>query len=319
MSARASYYACVLSIQWLFRPADQRELTDPPAPTACYLWTFTFPDALTRGEPRLAMKRWDSFRVWLHKTGKVLVRSIERGEKGAYHFHAATPQFWAAREIWDAGERYGFGRVDVRKRPISAAYYLAKYVGKGAGGEWLPRGMRQWACVGFEGVPIRRLKAIKRTRVVVPDTEREKLFDVLEWSACDTVAFRHRYRPTHDGADEVLKMELKPAQVKHLVSKCVQGLMCVVGEFRGVQIRTIGMEDPKTKQRVERVLVEYSVELGGVPNVVTEWTKAGTQVADVKPVAVNRGEAVLVLVESVGWYKGAKKVSGKIEVLPALV
>jgi hypothetical protein len=294
-------------------------LSDPPAPKACYLWTLTFPDALTRGDPRLAMKRWDSFRKWLDKTGKLGVRALERGEKGAFHFHVATPQWWDAREMWDAGDRYGFGRVNVRERPIAAAYYLAKYVGKGTGRKWLPRGMRQWGCFGFKGVSAQNLRWTEKARVVVPNAYDGKLFDVLVWKVDDAVAFTQRLRAPHAGADEIKTMELKPAQVKEIVSKLVSGVICVVGEFRGVSVRTQAMTDNKTNTKVERVLVEAAVELGGKAVTVTEWTKPGTKETEVKLTQIQRGEPCLIQVESVKWFAGHQQISGVVRALPALV
>lgn len=319
MSRTRSFYACFLSIKYLFRPADERTLSDPPAPKHCYLWTLTFPDALTRGDPVRAMERWDSFRKWLDKTEKVGVRALERGDKGAYHFHVATPQWWDAREMWDAGERYGFGRVNVRVRPVSAAYYIAKYVGKGTDRKWLPRGMRQWGCFGFRGVSVKNLKWTEKVRELVPNFAREKLYDVLQWWIGDAVAFSHRYRPPHEGADVIHKMELKPAQQKEVISKLVGGAVCAVGEFRGAHVRTQAMTDSKTQQKVDRVLVEVNVELGGSAVTVTEWTKPGTKESEIKAPPVQRGEVCLVMIESVKWFGGSKQISGTVRALPALV
>lgn len=334
MSDSRSYWACRLSIQYLFRPASERLLEqqaefgenplprefDLPAPEFCYLWTLTFPDALTRGDPRLAMKCWDSFGRWLRKTGKLGVRALERGEKGAFHFHVATPQRWDAAEMWEMGERYGFGRVNVRERPVDRAKYIAKYIGKAAGREWLPLRMRQWACFGFKGVSQLNVKRREKTRVLIPDAYDGKLFTVLEWVVDDAVAFTRRIRTAVEGAEEITKtMEIKPAAAKEIVNRLVNGVLCAIGEFRGATVRSQSMEDYKTKQQVERVLVECSVEIAGMATTVTEWTKPGTKLADVKSPPVSRGDAVMIEIETVKWYKGAKTISGTIRPLPALV
>lgn len=315
-----SYHACVLSIKWLFRGVEARELWDAPSPEAAYLWTFTFPDEETRRHPKLAMRRWRSFTTWFHKTKKQCVRTLEVGEKGAWHFHAVTPQRWDAQEMWAVASGYGIGRIDARARPLSAAFYVAKYAGKRAGKGSLPRGMRQWGCIGFEGVAKNRLKRTEKTRDVVRVEARKKLFDVLQWWTEDTCAFTHRYRPPHDGPDEINRMELKPAQIKEVVSKLVGGVVCAVGEFRGVAVKSISYEDrTKPGTKIERVIVEYSVELGGAAAAVQDWQKPGVKEADVKPSQITRGEPCLCLLESVAWVKGAKKYSGVVRSLPSLV
>ena len=331
---RASYYACVLSIKHLFRPAAERHLAeqadwqkpceprfDEPAPKLCYLWTLTFPDKGTRQDAKLAMKRWDSIRKWYHKTGKQCVRVLERGDKGekAFHFHCVTPQWWDVVHLRTVAARYGFGRVQVEPIPIERALYVAKYVGKQAGADWLPRGMRMWASVGFEGASQKNLRQRETVRVIYREEPRQKLYDVLQWWTDEGCAFTHRYRQPHEGADVIHKMELKPAQSKEIVSRLVGGALCAVAEFRGAQVRTQTMEDFKTKQSVERVLVECTVEIGGMANVVTEWTKPGTKQAEVKLPTLHKGEPVLVLIETVKWYKGSKAISGTVQPLPALV
>lgn len=331
---RASYYACVLSIKHLFRPASERHLAeqadwiqpneprfDSPPPMQCFLWTWTFPDRDTRQDARLAMKRWDSVRKWLHKTGKVCVRVIERGDEGekAFHFHLVTPQWWDARQMLEVGKRYGFGRVNVKEIPIERAVYVAKYVGKQYGASWLPKGMRMWAAIGFEGVSVKNLRKRERIKVVVPEEPREQLYTLLQWWADDSCAFTHRYRPSNGNAEVIHKMELKPAQSKEIVARMLAGSLCAVAEFRGAQIRTQEMEDFRTKQKVERVLVEVSVEIGGMGTVVTDWTKPGTKVGDVKLPSISKGEPVLVVIDTVKWYKGSKSISGTCTPLPALV
>lgn len=315
-----SYYACVLSIKWLFRDIEARELWDAPSPEAAYLWTFTFPDAATRASAKLAMERWASFSRWLRKKEKVCVRSLEVGEKGAWHFHATTPQRWDAKEVWDVAAGYGIGRVDVRARPLAAAFYVAKYAGKRAGKNALPRAMRQWGCIGFTGVRKNALRRTERIREVVPDRGREKLYDVLQWKAEDAVAFTHRYRPPHDGPDVTHEMELKPAQIKEIIAKLSGGVVCAVGEFRSSAVKTITYDD-KTKpgSKIERVIVEYNVELGGAAAAIQDWQKPGVKESDVRPSQINRGDVCLCLLESVAWVKGSKKFSGVCRSLPALV
>lgn len=315
-----SYYACVLSIKWLFRDVEARELWDAPSPEAAYLWTFTFPDAETRADPRLALKRWASFSRWLNKTGKLCVRTLEVGEKGAWHFHAVTPQRWDTKEVWAVAGGYGIGRVDARARPLGAAFYVAKYAGKMGGKARGPRGLRQWACVGFKGVRKNTLSRAEHVRHVVAEEGRPKIFDRLTWKVGDTVAFTRRYRLPHDGPDETHEMELKPAQVKEVVSKLTGGAVCAVGEFRGSSVKSISYEDKsKPGTKIERVIVEYSVELGGVAASIQDWQKPGVKEADVKPSVISRGDPCLVVLESVAWFKGAKKYSGVCRSLPALV
>ena len=268
------------------------------------------------------MERWDSWRKWFDKTGKRCVRVIEKGDEGerAFHFHFVTDQWWSVVEVREVGERYGFGRINVKAIPIHAADYLAKYAGKSAGARsWLPRGMRQWGCVGFKGVVSKALKWRETVRVVVANTHHEQLYSVLRWVVGDAVLFQTRLRPAHEGADVIRTMELKPAQVKDITSKLASGEVCAVGEFRGVQVRSQKMEDPKTKQFVDRVLVEFNVELGGLSRTVTRWTEPGTQAQAVKLPALTRGEIVLVVVETIRWFKGSKSISGDVRPLATLV
>jgi hypothetical protein len=147
----------------------------------------------------------------------------------------------------------------------------------------------------------------------------DRLYSVLVWRLADTVVFSRRLRPQTDQPDVIRNMEIKPVQAKDVLSKLAGGEIVAVGEFRGVQVRTQKMEDAKTKQFVDRVLIESSVELGGMSRTVTEWTNPGTKESDVKLPTLNRGDVVLVLIETIKWYKGSKAISGMVRPLPSLV
>jgi len=264
------------------------------------------------------MKRWDSFRKWLLKRSCVAVRVLERGEKGAFHFHLVTPQRWDVNAIRKAAPGYGIGRVHVKAVPVEAASYVAKYLWKGDR-RWVPRGVRLWGCLGFEGASKQALKYVETKRIVVADTADQKLWTVLEWWDGDTLAFRLRRYPYNGTPDEIKKMELKPAQQKEVISKLLGGAIVAVGEFRGAVVRTQKWKDPRTSQEKSGVVTEYSVELGGMARKVTDWAEDGVKEADVKLPNLHRGDVVQVLVNGAKWFKGEQSISGKVVALPALV
>jgi len=141
----ASEARCRLTILGMFHDPEGLENN-----RSCYLVTLTFPDPEPTVEQGMAM--WDSFKTGvLAKHGYVGVRVFERGEQhGRLHIHVVTWQRWDAKMLWERGRAYGFGRVDIRERPLSRACYAAKYLTKPARFP-LPKRTRKWACFGFQG------------------------------------------------------------------------------------------------------------------------------------------------------------------------
>src|ERR1035437_8094934 len=130
--------ACQLSIQHLFR--DEKH---------CHLWTYTFENDVP---PKEAARRWRLFVRWHVETGRKCVRVLESGGwHGRWHYHCVTPERWKVDEVREAAERYGFGRINVKRLPANRAHYVAKYLGKQNRGN-LPPGQRRRACAHVEWV-----------------------------------------------------------------------------------------------------------------------------------------------------------------------
>jgi hypothetical protein len=130
-----------------------------------YFWTFTFREVHSL---KTAMGRWNQFLTVLKRTlGFRGVRVLELHEEHGCHFHVVTNQRFPIRKILLLGERYGFGRIDVR-RVTDAAHavsYLCKYLSKRRV-RCLKRA-RLWSAFG----------KIERTRVrdVLLDTQKVRL------------------------------------------------------------------------------------------------------------------------------------------------
>jgi hypothetical protein len=130
-----------------------------------YFWTFTFKEVHSL---QTAMSFWNQFLTLLkRKLGFRGVRVVElHGEHGC-HFHVITDSRYSIRQIQTFKERYGFGRIDVRRvgDPKVAVRYLCKYLSKRRPG--CLRRVRLWSAFG----------RIERTRVrdVVIDSAMSRL------------------------------------------------------------------------------------------------------------------------------------------------
>ena len=316
--ASRSYWACRFSISWLFRGPEARSLSDPPAPKSCKLWTYTFADPSLRTDPGRALDTWIPLGEWLRKTGKQCVRVLEQGEKGAWHFHAVTPDWWDVTEVRRKAEYLGFGRINAKEIPIEHAHYVAKYVGKSHGKLKMPPGRRQWACVGFKGVSSKDIRYHSRTVVVLRDEPREFLVHEVVWKLGSSVLHRVRLRPPHDASDGIHMIELKPAQAKELTATLARGDIVALGEYRGCNVKIQPVDDWKTKQKVDRVVVEHACEINASPVVVSQWLPAGADAKAVKAPA-NRGELVVIHVSQMKRFRGQATITTeKITPLSAL-
>lgn len=130
-----------------------------------YFWTFTFRDVHSLN---VAMQLWNQFLTLLkRKLGFRGVRVLELHEEHGCHFHVITNRHFSIRTILGLRQRYGFGRIDVRRvtDTSQAVSYLCKYLSK-------PRvrclkRARLWSAFG----------KIERTRVrdVLVDTPQVRL------------------------------------------------------------------------------------------------------------------------------------------------
>ena len=130
-----------------------------------YFWTFTFREVYSL---KKAMSLWNQFLTLLkRKLNFRGVRVLELHDEHGCHFHVITNRRYPIREIQTFKERYGFGRVHVRRvhDASNAIRYLCKYLSKRRPG--CLRGARLWSAFG----------PIERTRVkdVVIDTPMSRL------------------------------------------------------------------------------------------------------------------------------------------------
>jgi hypothetical protein len=130
-----------------------------------YFWTFTLREVHSL---KLAMQLWNQFLTLLkRKLGFRGVRVLELHEEHGCHFHVITNQRFPIRKILSMCERYGFGRIDVRRitDAAQAISYVCKYLSKRR--ERCLKGARLWSAFG----------RIERTRVrdVLVDTPRVRL------------------------------------------------------------------------------------------------------------------------------------------------
>src|SRR6266496_3059704 len=130
-----------------------------------YFWTFTFREVHSL---KRAMQLWNQFLTLLKRKVQFRgVRVLELHEEHGCHFHVVTNKRFPIRKILALGERYGFGRIDVRRvtDTAQAISYLCKYLSKRRAR--CLRGARLWSAFG----------KVERTRVrdVVLDTERIRL------------------------------------------------------------------------------------------------------------------------------------------------
>jgi len=130
-----------------------------------YFWTFTFREVHSL---RTAMKLWNEFLTLLKRRLQFRgVRVLELHEEHGCHFHVLTNCRFPIKSVLSLGQRYGFGRIDVRrvKNITGEIAYLCKYLSKRRPG-CLKRA-RLWSAFG----------GIERTRVkdILTDTPMTRL------------------------------------------------------------------------------------------------------------------------------------------------
>lgn len=292
------------------------------APTMCYLHTMTFKgDAPDEKTAARALKSWiDSSYYRKHPIPFVWV--MQKGDEfGRIHFHLVTAKKWEESRFRKAVKRNGFGRYNVRERPIERSGYAARYVGR-----WckfpLAKGTRSWGVVGANRV--RCVDVVKREKVLpLVAYEPQPLFDTLFWRCREyrvTITFLNRY--PCDLQPVVYKMnELKPAAAKVVLAELLKGGSHAVGEYRMSDVRTLEYADKKNPgaPKIRRVIVSHTVECGNEAVTVKEWLPSGADEKSVKAPA-NRGDVVLVRIDSQASQFGRdREINGSITSLAVLV
>lgn len=295
--------ACQLSIQHLFR--DEKH---------CHLWTYTFADDVP---PKEAARRWRLFVRWHVDTGRKCVRVLESGSlNGRWHYHCVTPERWNVNEVRQAAERYGFGRINVKRLPAEKAHYVAKYLAKQNRSN-LPPGQRRWACVGFQGVPVNRVEA-SSTTIYVPKIWEGKPYTAVVWHWGNEEPSRHEIRRVEPpGVEEVHHLYVSATESNAFMASLLAGEFLMIGEYRGLSVTQKVLKDPTTKTKIERAFVEHVLDCSGTTKTVSERLPAG---ADINAVTLpaQPGTVVKVLLESVRIHKGLQYLGGVVKPLLGL-
>ena len=251
---------------------------------------------------------------WLVETDRVCVRVLESGSKGGrWHYHCVTPDRWNVNEIREAAERYGFGRINVKRIPADRAKYVAKYLNKGVRGK-LPKGQRRWACVGFKGVAVNRVRASSKT-VYLPKVWSRPAYTAVQWNieGCEPVRADIR-KIDGQSPPEVQHHFISQKTWDTFIADLLAGECLMLGEYRGLTITQKTVSDPVTKTEIVSTVVEHMIECGRTQRTITEWLPAG---ADVKGVTlpIEPGTLVKVLVKSLRHYRGQEYCTGVIKPL----
>lgn len=300
-----SRLACLWSALKLFPDLQDAELFPGPEELPhefqdyAFLWTWTFKDQLPRENALEAMRIWYPHAQWLKRTGKKLLRALERGGKrGNYHFHAITHQRWDVNEIREHAEKCGFGRINVQRIPRERVGYIAKYLGK-PGRFPIPRGVRLWACIGYTGCRMSDVKChVTELTVTVKDLY-SRLISVKRWTLDGVTIAEKILRPDWTGDEsEVQIMNITKENLAHIAQCIAAGSILAVAEYRTCSARKLEFaeEDKKgnlTGKQVVRKIVEHGVEIGNEQVTVTEWLPDDADIEKVKAPA-DKGEAVLV-------------------------
>lgn len=314
MSVANSRAACLLTIKAIFLPSWDL------APESCYLHTLTFADP----EPdyREARRRWASFTHWLNRSGFYGVAVPQFGtQTRRLHFHLVTCKRPESREWWDVLGRYGFGRYDVRERPVAVASYAARYVARR---DYWPselRGMRSWSVFGqkhFRWPPTRTVDVkIRNSRSVLVAWAPQGLFNRNVWSIGDDRALIHvsrQLRPSSCTEGSIMRARVLGERVLREVRRYLdEGQVIGVGEYRQLVVDTRETRNERTGLSEKRVVVRHEVELGveGVPYCFEEWLTVGRWGMPIEAPAKS-GELVCCLFESLREFKGTRKCVGKI-------
>lgn len=139
-----------------------------------YLWTLTGATNEVRQDRKRLMRCWN--RLMQHRSWRALgvrgYRATEQGGQGemAWHIHFVTDKWLGVDQIRAAAEGVGFGRLNVKRLPRSAAGYAAKYLTKTDP----VKGHRRWA--SFGGAAKVRCKDI-----VICDQFRSYAIEPRQW------------------------------------------------------------------------------------------------------------------------------------------
>lgn len=244
------------------------------------------------------MARWNKHARWLRDSGKKLLRALERGSKGgAYHIHAITHQRWDVDEIRRHATSCGFGRINVKVIPREKISYVAKYLGK-PGRFPIPKGVRLWACIGYQGVNVNDVRCrVTNLTVHVIDLHPRLIF-VKRWLLDGEIISQRFVRPDWDGDDNgVQNMNVTKENIQHIAQLVAGGAILAMGEYRTCAARKLEFDEVKkgvpTGKRVSRKMVEHGVELGNEQMTVSEWLPDDADLDAVKPPAA-KGEPVLI-------------------------
>jgi len=305
MGPQESRWACIFSVRWLFRDVDFRELGDASPSKWAFLWTWTFADPAVRTDPVEAARRWRLMWQDRNMRGKVCVHSFEQApDSGFWHYHAVTPDWWDVNDMREIADHHGFGRIDVKKVPASKAEYIAKYLSKSLPD--LPRGARRWACHGFKGSKASDIKVNKSVdNVTQTDLRPSGIIDGVLWVHPDKETNLVLHRADADPSSLSLHiMKITPFALKEINAQVEAGKFIGVGEYRGCAVRKQNVTDKQTLQRVERLIVEHTVEFGNSSVKIAEWLPVGAS-SDVKPPA-DKGAGVFVSILEISRQYGLK-------------
>lgn len=264
-----------------------------------FLWTWTFADIEPRQSAKEAMKRWTPHARWLRDSGKMLLRALERGGKrGSYHFHAITHQRWDVREIRAHAEKCGFGRINVKVIPRDRVGYIAKYLGK-PGRFPIPKGVRLWACIGYEGVKQNDVRChVTDLTVNVPDPTPVLRLG-KRWTVDGIIVAEFLERPNSTNDLPWHYMNITKENTLQIAQLVAQGNILCVAEYRTCSARKLEFEEEKkgvaTGKQVVRKIVEHGVEVGNEQITVSEWLADDADIAAVKAPAA-KGEPVLIVI-----------------------
>lgn len=317
-----SAVACRLTIHGMFQRSARRDVNGPYwyTPKSCYLHTLTFANPEPSYEE--ARKRWNSFASnYLNKGGRFGVCVPQWGEKtGRLHFHLVSSERWDASEMHVALQRYGFGRYDVRERPVEVAAYAARYVGKRNGRPLEVKGARLWSAFGAKHFPngvskTGDCKMVTKCLTIVADSPQpfSDRLTVTIHTQNETVGFTHNLRADGTESGYTRMNEITAKQFAVAASEIAKGGFVGIGEYRSCIASTKEMSDFKDKnKKVSWVFVDHRIEFGGVQFTIEERLSQGSvESAVVAP--AKSGESIGFVAKSQGKeFNGVRKWKGKL-------
>lgn len=291
----ASAWACRYSIRWMFRDVGQRTLEDPKTPAMAYLWTFTFPEEEVRLNPLACAARWRTFMNDRRMRKRMFVHVLEPSKRGYWHFHVVTPERWEVDELRLVSEVHGFGRIHVKRVPVSKVDYVAKYLQKDIPGDVR---IRRWACHGFVGTKVRSIRITTDSTSRDSSSDQRPAYTRLIIQYGDSFSKVLRLRLTENGKELDQRMKITDTQMKELVKMATNNQPPLVGEYRGFEVRAIKIADDENPNHITvKHVVEYGVEFPTVTGVkavkCSMWLPTGADAATVKAPAT-KGEFVVV-------------------------